>query len=464
MTTEFLDVGRISMHFAAMENVILKAAARPLSLPHRIATYAGTLLMVSAATIAGLLLVAQWGNATVVLLYLPPVLVAAIYAGLRNGLFAALISALAFNYFFTAPYHTFFIHSPADIVTVAVLFLVAIACSHLAASVRKQANIAAAHASRNATIAGFARRLLTSNSEIAVAALTVGEIAKLFDCRAAMFSRKNGAEALAFAPARVELSPSDMAAMQYTLESGEAAGRSLSKAKEADWQFHPVATGQMVVAVVGLARIDGHNPVREDQLELLISLLDQAALALERIGLEDAARENAALRELDKLRAVLLASIGEDVKPRLNAMQAVIRALRRDGVTERALVAELADELTKVDRFVDNLVDLGPGADRSPLTFGSVTIDLYRRQVWRNSAEVHLTPKEFAVLAELAKHGGRVLSHAHLLRTVWGPAQEQHIDYLRVAISSLRHKLEEDPRKPDILLNEPSVGYRLAVG
>ena len=98
------------------------------------------------------------------------------------------------------------------------------------------------------------------------------------------------------------------------------------------------------------------------------------------------------------------------------------------------------------------------------MTFGSVTIDLYRRQVWRNSAEVHLTPKEFAVLAELAKHGGRVLSHAHLLRTVWGPAQEQHIDYLRVAISSLRHKLEEDPRKPDILLNEPSVGYRLAVG
>lgn len=458
-----LDVARGTGHFAPMEEIILNAARRPISLPNRIAAYAGTLLMVSAATIAGLLVAAKWGNATVVLLYLPPVLVAATYAGLRNGLFAALISALAFNYFFTVPYHTLFIHSPADIMTVAVLFLVAIACSHLAASVRKQADLAAAHALRNATIAGFARRLLTSHSEAAVAELTIGEIAKLFECRTAMFSKKNMAAALAVAPSRVHLNPGDIAAMGYVLESGEAAGRCLSKANEADWQFHPVANGQSVIAAVGLARVDGRNPVQDEQLDLLNSLLDQAALALERIGLEDAARENAALRELDKLRAALLASIGEDVKPRLNAIQAVVRALRRNGVTDKALLTELTGEVSKVDRFVDNLVDLAPGADRTPLTFGGITIDLYRRQVWHLANEVHLTPKEFALLAELAKHGGRVLSHGHLLRSIWGPAQEQHTDYLRVAIRALRQKLESDPAKPAIILNEPGVGYRLAM-
>lgn len=458
-----LDVARGTGHFAPMEEIILNAARRPISLPNRIAAYAGTLLMVSAATIAGLLVAAKWGNATVVLLYLPPVLVAATYAGLRNGLFAALISALAFNYFFTVPYHTLFIHSPADIMTVAVLFLVAIACSHLAASVRKQADLAAAHALRNATIAGFARRLLTSHSEAAVAELTIGEIAKLFECRTAMFSKKNMAAALAVAPSRVHLNPGDIAAMGYVLESGEAAGRCLSKANEADWQFHPVANGQSVIAAVGLARVDGQNPVQDEQLDLLNSLLDQAALALERIGLEDAARENAALRELDKLRAALLASIGEDVKPRLNAIQAVVRALRRNGVTDKALLTELTGEVSKVDRFVDNLVDLAPGADRTRLTFGGITIDLYRRQVWHLANEVHLTPKEFALLAELAKHGGRVLSHGHLLRSIWGPAQEQHTDYLRVAIRALRQKLESDPAKPAIILNEPGVGYRLAM-
>ena len=74
-----------------------------------------------------------------------------------------------------------------------------------------------------------------------------------------------------------------------------------------------------------------------------------------------------------------------------------------------------------------------------------------------------MTPKEFAVLAELAKHPGRVLSHAHLLRTAWGPAQEKQSEYLRVAIRNLRSKLEASPGQPKLILNEPAVGYRLKI-
>ena len=84
-----------------------------------------------------------------------------------------------------------------------------------------------------------------------------------------------------------------------------------------------------------------------------------------------------------------------------------------------------------------------------------MTIDLFRRAVIRGGEEVHLTPKEYAVLAELAKHPGRVLTHAHLLRTAWGPAQESQIDYLRVAVRGLRQKLEADPSRPTLILNEP---------
>ena len=65
------------------------------------------------------------------------------------------------------------------------------------------------------------------------------------------------------------------------------------------------------------------------------------------------------------------------------------------------------------------------------------------------------------MLAELAKHRGRVLTHSHLLRTVWGPAQERQIEYLRVAIRALRQKLEDDPAQPKLIINEPAVGYRL---
>ena len=66
------------------------------------------------------------------------------------------------------------------------------------------------------------------------------------------------------------------------------------------------------------------------------------------------------------------------------------------------------------------------------------------------------------MLAELAKHPGRVLTHAHLLRSVSGPAQEAHIDYLRVAVRGLRRKLERDSAQAQVMINELAVGYRLA--
>jgi two-component system sensor histidine kinase KdpD len=92
-----------------------------------------------------------------------------------------------------------------------------------------------------------------------------------------------------------------------------------------------------------------------------------------------------------------------------------------------------------------------------------VKIDIFHRAVSKDGREVHLTPKEYAVLAELAKHPGRVLTHAHLLKSVWGPAQEAQTEYLRVAVRALRQKLERNPARPQIIINEPAVGYRLAV-
>jgi len=92
---------------------------------------------------------------------------------------------------------------------------------------------------------------------------------------------------------------------------------------------------------------------------------------------------------------------------------------------------------------------------------GEIVIDLLRRSVKGANGEVRLTPKEYAVLAELAKYPGRVLTHGHLLRAAWGPAQESQTEYLRVVMRSLRQKLERQPSSPALLINEPGVGYRL---
>jgi len=104
---------------------------------------------------------------------------------------------------------------------------------------------------------------------------------------------------------------------------------------------------------------------------------------------------------------------------------------------------------------------LASQAEQQLVELGDVSIDLYRRLVRRGGDELHLTPKEYAVLAELAKHPGRVLTHAQLLRAAWGPAQEKQTEYLRVAVRALRQKLEKVPSEPKLILNEPGVGYRL---
>jgi two-component system, OmpR family, KDP operon response regulator KdpE len=92
---------------------------------------------------------------------------------------------------------------------------------------------------------------------------------------------------------------------------------------------------------------------------------------------------------------------------------------------------------------------------------GDLSVDLVRRQVTRAGREVKLSPKEFDLLKHLVAHAGKVLTHRHLLREVWGPAHSDDVQYLRVFIRGLRQKLEADPTRPTHILTELGVGYRL---
>ncbi len=92
---------------------------------------------------------------------------------------------------------------------------------------------------------------------------------------------------------------------------------------------------------------------------------------------------------------------------------------------------------------------------------GALHVDLARRQVFVNDAEVHLTPIEYKMLTTLIQHAGKVVTHQQLLRAVWGPNYATETAYLRVYMGQLRHKLEADPARPQYLVTEPGVGYRL---
>src|SRR5262249_50645319 len=95
------------------------------------------------------------------------------------------------------------------------------------------------------------------------------------------------------------------------------------------------------------------------------------------------------------------------------------------------------------------------------ITIGDLTVDLAAQQVTRDGLAVHLTPTEFALLRELAVNRGKLLTHAHLRRGVWGHGSETEPEYVRVYVRRLRAKLEPEGGTP-VILTQPRAGYRIA--
>lgn len=106
--------------------------------------------------------------------------------------------------------------------------------------------------------------------------------------------------------------------------------------------------------------------------------------------------------------------------------------------------------------------DLHGTAPKSVYETSGVKIDVTRHEVSKHGEAVHLTPKEFDLLALLMRHSGKVMTHRQLLHDVWGPANVSDSQYLRVFIGQLRTKLEDNPAEPALILTEPGVGYRFA--
>ena len=131
-----------------------------------------------------------------------------------------------------------------------------------------------------------------------------------------------------------------------------------------------------------------------------------------------------------------------------------------DYMTKPFSIEELLARITATLRRTRPAPQDGGAPERIALA-GGVEIDLGRQQVTRNGEELHLTPTEFALLRELANDRGKVLTHAQLLRRVWGRGYETETEYVRVYVRRLRAKLEAEDG-PQLILTQSRVGYRLA--
>jgi len=93
---------------------------------------------------------------------------------------------------------------------------------------------------------------------------------------------------------------------------------------------------------------------------------------------------------------------------------------------------------------------------------GDLVVDLTAHVVTRAGREIKLSATEYALLRLFVKHPGRVLTHRHILREIWGPKSEEHRQYLRVYVTHLRQKIEADPARPSLIQTQPGIGYRFA--
>ena len=149
----------------------------------------------------------------------------------------------------------------------------------------------------------------------------------------------------------------------------------------------------------------------------------------------------------------------------------VISAREQEQDKVKALDAGADDYLTKpfsagelmarVRVALRHALRLRSGQNEPVFAHAGLRVDLAARRVFVRDNEIHLTPIEYKLLTALIRHAGKVVTHRQLLLEVWGPGQVSEVQYLRVYMTQLRHKLEADPARPRFLLNEPGVGYRL---
>lgn len=155
------------------------------------------------------------------------------------------------------------------------------------------------------------------------------------------------------------------------------------------------------------------------------------------------------------------------LSPKAGIVMVTVRDMEEDKV--RALEAGADDYITKPFKLRELTARLRAvlrrtrgsiPAESFVLEAGRLKLDVERRQLWRSGEEIHLSPKEFDLLAFMMKNVGAPLTHVKLLRTIWGLEYGGELEYLRSYVRMLRKKIEENPAQPEYILTEPWVGYR----
>ena len=326
--------------------------------------YVFALLAVAAATGVSALLWRWIGPENTNLVYLTAVVGIAVRFGLWPSLVASAASALCYNFFFTAPYYTFAIADPRNVIAVVFFTIVAVVVSNVAARARTLAITAMARARTTESLYAFSRKLAGAGTLDDVLWASAYQAALMLKVRVVILLPENGTLAVKTGyPPEDLLDEADLAAAKWAWDHDRSAGRGSDTLPGAKRLFLPMRTGRGVVGVVG---IDSDKPgplLTPDQRRLLDALIDQAALAIERVHLVDDLDKAKRREEADRLRAALLTSISHDLKTPLAAIigaAGTLKDLSRDldDNAKADLLFTIVDESERLNRFIANLLDM----------------------------------------------------------------------------------------------------------
>jgi two-component system sensor histidine kinase KdpD len=342
------------------------------------------------------------------LIYLAAVLISAIRDGLVPALATALLSSLAYNFFFTPPLYTFTVTDPENVVALTFFTLTALLTGGLAGRARIQAEAARHRAAAIGELYGFSRKLAGIAAMDDLLWASAHQIASMLKVEVVLLTPKpEGLAVRAGFPPEDRLDEADLAAAQWSWDHNRAAGRGSDTLPGAKRLFLPMTTASGKLGVVGITRTQEGALLTSEQRRLLDALIDQIAVAMERVKLAEDVDEARMLSETERLRAALLTSISHDLRTPLATIMGTISSLRTygalyDEATRDEMLAAAQEEGERLNRFVANLLDmtrLDTGAlelKREPVDLGDLIGTALRRSapmIGSRRVEVAIEPE-----------------------------------------------------------------------
>ena len=362
--------GNISVHIIAGEaldqETVPKKTVRTAegSAPFNPRPYIVTLIAVAAALGISKLIEPRFGIENVDLVFITVVVGIAVRYGLWPSLFASVVASLCYNFFFLPPLYTFTITDPTNLAAFFFFIVVAVVVSNLAARVRTLAVSAMARARTTEALYAFSRKLAGVGALDDLLWATAYQVALQLKVRVVLLLPEDGSIAVkAGYPPEDVLDQADLAAAKWAWKHNRPAGRGSDTLPGAKRLFLPMRTGRGAIGVVG---IDSDKPgplLTPDQRRLLDALMDQAALAIERVSLVDDLDQAKRRVEADRLRSALLTSISHDLRTPLAAIIGAAQMLKSfpSELTDQSkaeLLATLLEESERLNRFIANLLDM----------------------------------------------------------------------------------------------------------